>query len=311
MEFAIPESGYLIRPPMRAEAKAVRMLLPGMAISPATFIAVDGRHQLVIGAAVATRDFRRKPLPGPGIAVHVIAPCRGRGIARQLVARLALAASAAGARALYAAKRVELHSDEMRAWEALGFSRCETVERHRLPVARIEEQLAPLLTRIRAGGRVPASAQMIPLYRSNLPAVLQLHLDHLGGDRTDLDRRLRGRGALAFLPLHSRVLLVDDKVRGCILGHRADADTIVVDANIIHPSIRGGWANAWLKLEAARGVVPLGVKYLEFTTFDRYDDTRSFIRKLGGETTRTSVLMSRPLEPGPPVMDHSAGVLSQ
>ena len=274
------------------------MLLPEMAAYPTTFVAVDGRHQLVIGAAAATRDFRRKPLAGPGAAVHVIAPCRGRGIGRQLVARLALAARDAGAVALYGAKRVELHSDEMRAWEALGFAPCETVERHRLAVARIEEQLAPLVTRIRESGRVPPSARNIPLYRCDPRGVLQLHLDHLGGDRTDLDRRLRGRGTRAFLPQHSRVLLIDDQVKGCILGHRTDADTIVVDANIIDPSIRGGWANAWLKLEAARGVVPLGVKYLEFTTFDRYDDTRSFIRKLGGETTSTSVLMSRRLEPG-------------
>jgi hypothetical protein len=258
--------------------------------------AVDARSKLVIGGAMATRAFRQRPLIGPGVAVHVIEPCRRHGIGKSLVAALVASIERAGATAIYAAKRVELNSPEMQGWTWLRFTVCETVEQHLLPLAQFEPQLAPVVERIRESGRIPATARIIPLYQANLPAVLRLHLDNMGGDRGELYRRLRGQGPNCFLPQHSRVLMIDNKVKGCILGHRKDAYTIVVDANIVDPGVRGGWANVWLKLEATRGAIRLGIKNFEFTTFDHYADTRSFTKKLGGATTRTSVLMCRPIE---------------
>jgi hypothetical protein len=225
----------------------------------------------------------------------VIEPCRHYGVGRNLIVHLASAARSAGATALYAAKRVELDGEEMRGWQRLDFEVCETVERHQLPLAPLRTLLTPMIERIRRHGRIPASARIIPLYQADLLDVLQLHLDNLGGDRADLHRRLRGRGRGAFLPQYSRVLLVDDKVRGCLLGHRKDPVTMVIDANIVDGSMRGGWANVWLKLDAAIGVRHLGIEKLEYTTFDHYDDTRSFTKKLGGITSGASVLMFRPI----------------
>jgi hypothetical protein len=123
-----------------------------------------------------------------------------------------------------------------------------------------------------------------------------LHLDELGGDRGELYHKLRGAGIGAFHPRYSRVLLVGDQTMGCILAHRRDQHTAVVDADIVHPRLRGGWANVWLKLEATRGALRLGIKQFQFTTFDHYTDTRSFSTKLGGATTRITVLMMRPIE---------------
>ena len=183
----------------------------------------------------------------------------------------------------------------MRGWTWLGFAACETVEQHTLPLTQFESQLAPLVDRMRERRRIPAHAQIIPLYHANLPAVLRLHLDNMGGDRGQLYRKLRGQGVGAFHPRYSRVLAVDGKIKGCILAHRRDRDTAIVDADIIDPSIRGGWANVWLKLEATRGAISLGIKNFQFTSFDHYVDTRSFTKKLGGETTDVSVLMYRPI----------------
>jgi GNAT superfamily N-acetyltransferase len=295
-EFDISSGGFVIRTAGPADAKAVRMLLPGLAAAAVRLVAVDCRQQLVIGAAAATRDFRRQPHAGPGVAVHVIEPCRRRGVGSRLLSELAAAVQASGATALYAAQRVDLASDDMRGWQALGFTACETVEHHLLPLAQFEPMLAPLVERLHERGRIPATAQIIPLYQADLPGVLQLHLENMGGDRGDLDRKLRGQGVGAFHPRYSRVLLVDGAIKGCILAHRGDKDTAVVDANMVDPSVRGGWANVWLKLEATRGALRLGIKNFEFTTFDHYNDTRSFTSKLGGVTTRTTVLMVRPLE---------------
>ena len=271
------------------------MLLPGMPGDVLSFVAVDDQ-QHVIGAVSATRTFRRRPPVGPGIGVHVIAPCRRNGIGRKLIDELAKVVRQLGAAALYAAARVEPESESMRGWQWLGFEAAETVESHTLQLDRLENSLAPLLDRLRKRGRVPASAQIIPLYRADLHAVLQLHLHYLGGDSNDLARRLRGEEVNAFLPQQSQVLLIDGKVKGCILGRRKDAQTVIVDANIIDRGVRGTWANLWLRLETARGVRHLGIRNIEFTTFDHYADTRSITEKLGGVTKVESVLMYRPID---------------
>jgi hypothetical protein len=219
-------------------------------------------------------------------------------VGTELLRRLAGGARAAGAKALYSAKRVELGSEEMRSWQRFEFTTCATVEEHVLPLAQFEPRLGPLVERMRGQGRIPAEAEIIPLYKADPIAVLQLHLAQMGGDRDDLAGRLHGIGAGAFHPRYSRVLLVGNKAKGCILAHRADKETAVVDADIVDPGLRGGWANVWLKLEATRGALRLGIKQFRFSTFDHYQDTRSFATKLGGATTRTTVLMMRPLAPG-------------
>jgi hypothetical protein len=296
--FEIAGEGFLIRPANAADAKAVRMLVPQLRDAPAAFVAVDQRHGLIIGAAAVTRSARQYPLVGPGVAVNVIEPCRRNGVGTALIRCLKAEVLRAGGAALYAAMRPLHGSDEMRAWTALGFSPCETVREHTLPLHQFESQLAPLLERMRKRGRVPSNARIVPLYKANLPAVLQLHLDHLGGDRGELYRKLRGDGAGVFHPRYSRILLVGDKTLGCILAHRRDQETAIVDADIVVPSLRGGWANIWLKLDATRGAMRLGIQRFQFTTFDHYSDTRSFAAKLGGTVTQTTVLMIRPIRSG-------------
>lgn len=294
VNFKLSTSGFSIRPAMAADAKAQRMLLPELTDAAVNLVAVDGAHQLVIGAAAASRSSRSRPLVGPGIAVHVIAPCRLHGVGASLLLHLERAAQLRSAEAFYGAQRVNHGSHEMRGWEGLGFKVCETVEEHSLRLDQIESELGPLVDRMRARGRIPPSARIIPLYRADLVAVLRLHLDCLGGNHEELSLKLRGEGPAAYLQRHSRVLVVDDQVKGCLLAHRTEKEVVTVDANIVEPALRGGWANAWLKLETCRGA-PAGVREIRFTTFDHYTDTRSFTRKLRGTTTRRTVLMFRPI----------------
>jgi N-acetylglutamate synthase-like GNAT family acetyltransferase len=294
-EFVISRDGFLIRPAAAADAKALRMLLPEMRDGAVRFVVVDGRDKLVIGAAAVTHSHRLQPLVGPGVSIRVIEPCRRQGVGRALFEQLEHVAKSAGAKALFAVKRVDLDSDEMRAWEWFGFRPCETVEEHVMPSSQFEPQLGPLVVRMRERGRIPVSARVVPLYQADLAAVLQLHLGHMGGDREELYRKLRGRGPGAFHSRYSHVLLIDNKVKGCMLAHRSSHDTMTVDANVIDPELRGGWANALLKLEAFRGAFE-ELKWIRFTTFDHYTDTRSFTGKLGGSTVRTTLLMIRPLD---------------
>jgi GNAT superfamily N-acetyltransferase len=289
-------SAFSIRPARPDDAKAFRMLLPE------TFNALDfrlvaeaGSPTCIVAAAGLTTPQRPKPLVGPAVALHVIKPYRRQGIGKELISRLNSEATSRGALALYATQKVNLLGEEARGWTWLGFSPCETVEHHELPLDQFEPRLAPLYERMRKQGRIPESAQIIPLYEADFEAVTRLHLALLGGDAATLMRRIRGEGPDAFSAQYSRVLLIDGRVSGFILGHRTSREVIHVDANVLEPTVRGGWANIWLKLEATRGAISIGVKTFVFTTFDHYADTRSFTEKLQGVTARTMVLMYRPI----------------
>jgi GNAT superfamily N-acetyltransferase len=294
--FDIAKSGYDVRAATETDAKSVRMLVPEVGDTAAAWVAIDGRHRLVVAAAALTRIPRRVPLVGPGFAVHVIAPCRRHGLASRLTDEAKRTARAARAGALYAVQRVAEGSDAMTAWQQLGFRVCQTVEGHTLPLEQFEPQLGPLLDRMRNKGRIPQAARIVPLYEVDAAAVAKLHRRYMGGSTTDIERKIRGEAAGAYHPRYSKVLLVDETIKGCILAHRAGPDTAIVDANIVDDSVRGGWANVWLKLEATRGALSLGIKNFEFTSFDHYTDTRRFTAKLGGRTLRKSALMYHPLD---------------
>jgi GNAT superfamily N-acetyltransferase len=296
VDFKPSRTGFTVRSAEAADAKVLRVLLPELREGIAYFVAIDRQHHLVVAAAGMTASCRTEPLTGPGISIEVIEPWRKQGVAAALLRDLERCAiQLFDSKALYAAQRVERGSDRASHWAWLGFAPIVSVEEHDLPTAGFEAELGPLFDRMRAKGRIPAGASIIPLYQANAAAVLQLHLDHMGGERGEVYRKLRGKGAGAFHPRYSRVLLIDGKVKGCILAHRAAADVAMVDANILDPTVRGGWANVWLKLEATRGALSLGIKTFRFTTFDHYSDTRSFTERLGGVTTRVTQLMCRPI----------------
>lgn len=270
------------------------MLLPAMPQDSHALVALDGAQGLVIGAAALTRAIRPLPVPGPGLMIHVIPPCRGHGVASALYKSAVDLARSQSAEAVYAAQRVEFDGPEMEAWRRLGFEVCETVEEHEVPVAEFETRLAGLVERFRRQGRIPAEAHIAPLFAVNRDDVLQLHLTTMGGDRASLERKLSGQGDGAFHLGLSRVLLLGGRVVGCVLAHRTSQSVFTVDATILAREVRGGWANVWLKLEASRGAPP-GVTHFHYTTFDHYTDTRRFTQKLGGVTVRKQALMYRPL----------------
>jgi GNAT superfamily N-acetyltransferase len=290
------DSSFRIRAASQQDAKAVRMLLSGAAESLShCFVAEAGEPARVVAAGGLTTAYRAKPLPGPGVTVHVIPPCRGQGIARRLLDGLVEISTSAGAKALFATQKVDLDGEEQRAWAALSFIPCETVQYHELPLEQFELELAPLLERMQQKGKIPKTAQIIPLFEAEIDSIVRLHLEVLGGDAASLLRKLRGEVSESFSARYSKVLLLDGQTVGFILGHRVARDVVHVDANVVAPDVRGGWANVWLKLEATREAIPWGIRKFVFTTFDHYSDTRSFTDRLQGVTVQTKVLMYRPL----------------
>src|SRR4051812_12962460 len=142
------------------------MLLPELRNPAPTLVALSCQTELVIGAAAMTQTCRTQPLKGPGVAVEVIGPCRRRRIATSLLAGIENAARLAfAADALYAASRVDEGTAEMHGWQCLGFTVADTVEEHVLSIDEFEPRLGSLVDRMRAKGRIPPNAEIIPLYR--------------------------------------------------------------------------------------------------------------------------------------------------
>lgn len=290
------ELDFSIRLATSQDAKAVRMLLPGAADALGFCLVAEVENPgRIVAAAGITTALRAKPIAGPGVLVHVIPPVRRHGIAHQLLQLLSDTAAKQGVGALYATQKVDLGSEQYLAWTALGFKPCEMVEYHELPLAEFEIQLAPLFERMQQRGKIPPTAKIVPLYEAEIDAVAQMHLDILGGDKANLLQKLRGDVPDSYSARYSRILLLDDRIVGFILAHRAGQEVAHVDANVLAPEVRGGWANVWLKLEATRGAMKLGIRKFVFSTFDHYTDTRSFTERMHGVTVQTKVLMYRPL----------------
>ena len=289
---------FSIRVALSTDTKAVRMLLSSATDAFEHILVVESElPQHIVAAGALTRSIRPKPLKGPGVTLQVIEPFRGRGIGKTLLEGLAARASQQAAEAIYATQKVDANSEAMRAWSALGFSPCETVEHHELPLDQFEPQLAPLYDRMRLKGKIPISARIIPLFDANISEVLLLHLATLGGDPKALTQKLRGEVQGSFMPRLSRVLVIDDRVVGFILAHRVSREIAYVDANVVAPEVRGSWANVWLKLEATREAMRWGINQFVFTSFDHYKDTRNFTERMRGVSVRKSILMYLPLEP--------------
>ena len=178
-----------------------------------------------------------------------------------------------------------------------GWDSCRllSVEDHDLPTERFEAELGPLFDRMRERGAFPQVRRSFRFTGRTRPPYCNCTLTKWAATAANCIARFAGIGAGAFHPRYSRVLLIDGRVKGCILAHRVAADVAAVDADILDPKLRGGWANVWLKLEATRGALRLGIKTFRFTTFDQYTDTRSFTQRFGGETTRVMQLMYRPI----------------
>jgi hypothetical protein len=71
-----------------------------------------------------------------------------------------------------------------------------------------------------------------------------------------------------------------------------------VDANVLDPAVRMGWANVWLKVEAAESLLAAGIRTIRYFTFDRHTDTRRVSVRVGGRPVRTLVRMRRDIRAG-------------
>lgn len=291
-----PTDPLVIRPPTAPEKRACRILLPkatGPAQKARLYVAAVGDPAKVVGAAALGLDPRLETHRGWQVDLRVIAPFRGRGIGRRLMDHVVAQARAHRVPALHAWEWVEPDGDAARVWAALGFSPGQRRTEYEADILQASSTLFPLFDEVRARGWIPEAARIVPLADADREAVAVLHVTYLGGNRRLLRPLLDGTASDCFHPKYSRVLLLDGSVVGFTLG-RIGADGICeVDANVLHPSVRMGWANLWLKLEAAERLLEDGVRTMRYFTLEHHTDTRRISRQAGCRVLRTMAQMRR------------------
>ena len=290
---------FFIRNPTSAERRACRMLLPAAARSGQKvrlFVAVAGEPQRVVGAAALGLDGRGDAHRGWQVDLRVIGPFRRRGIGRALIEHVATQARDHDVGAIHAWEWAEPDSEAAKAWAALGFLPQRRRTEYEADVHTASRTLVPLLNEVREHGWIPDGARIVPLSEVDPAAVAALHVKYLGGTRQLLMPLLTGAAPDRYDPTHSRVLLLDGRVMGFTLGRVfPDQGLCEVDANVLDPAVRLGWANVWLKVDAADSLLAAGIRTMRYFALDQHTDTRRVSIRDGVRLVRTLVQMRREL----------------
>jgi GNAT superfamily N-acetyltransferase len=276
------QADWSIRPAKDSDFRAARMLLPDAVHfgSDCYLLLAQSNEQPIIAAAALSARIRSEPVPGMRIAVHVIPPWRRRGIARALIEQMVKIAHRSGAKAIYAWNPVQPESEMEKCWRGLGFIHANPVEVGIIDLRRLENYLRPIYQQVIEHGWIPPQAKLIPLRQADHSQVAKLHAMYLGGTAQQVLARLSGPDPID-LDI-SPVLILNGIVKAFSLGYLR-GKTCYVEAMVVDPSLRGGWANLLLKYEGLHWALAAGATQIVFETYQRHSDTRKLFRQVGGK----------------------------
>jgi hypothetical protein len=103
---------------------------------------------------------------------------------------------------------------------------------------------------------------------------------YLGGTAQQVLARLSGPDPIDLDV--SPVLILDGVVKAFSLG-KLRGKTCHVEATVVDPALRGGWANLLLKYEGLHWALAAGATQIVFETYQRHSDTRKLFRQVGGK----------------------------
>ncbi len=200
---------------------------------------------------------------------------------------------AAGLMALYAGDSAEQGGNAWQQWRALGFEPNPKLAHYQVQLAAYLELLTPLYDALTVRGHVPIKARIIPLAESPIGEVIQLQIEHIGGDAGRLETRLRGKGYFPFDPELSRVAMLDNHVCGVLLAQVDRYQRLSVESKIVAPRHRRSWVNVAIMQEAAQAAARRGFDRIRFLANERQQDTHRLAAKAGPAMHRRDVMMRR------------------
>lgn len=277
--------------------RACRMLLPGAfgpTNAPELLVALDANQQL-IGAAAIGWTSNGDP-PACPVMVHVRPAWRRRGVGAAIIDSVALLVRD-DAGAISPWSNPTEGGDVALFCAATGFSTHHRVFYFTGMAADVEAALARYREKLDGAGWIPRDARVVPLSEAPAAEVAHLVCREFGSSQSAILARILGRAEPGFDPRLSVVLTLDGVVVGAQMVTRAADGIPVVEANVVTPRLRRGWANLLLTHEGTRLSVTSGTQLFRFSCDERVIDTLNIARRSGAELTRTELAMTRRVAP--------------
>ncbi len=262
-------------------------------------VALDETGTKVIGAAALGCETRPPHHERWYTDLHVILPYRKKGVATALLDRIIALSDLHSIAAIDSWGWAEEGSTAEEAWLKFGFSIAQDKHEFFGKVQSVIDGTRQLHELSVKRGRIPPNARIIPLKDADKLAVARLHARHLGGTVERLLPMMDSSTSDAFDWDRSPILVLDDKVVGCVLVRIYPAEQLSsCDAVIVEQGIRGGWASVWLRYEAALWSHNADCVTVRFHAMAQHKDTQHVSKRLGSTRTKTFHSFRRVLAAG-------------
>ena len=289
----VQTTDFSIRDALVSDMRACRMLMPDVFSAehaPEMMVAFDASGALVGAASVAWQAVG-DPAAFP-VSVHVVPDARRQGLGRALLD--AIAALVRG-EAMSLQPWSVLREDSAAAAFCLatGFTVHHRVLHFLGEASEMEAMLASYREKLDRAGWIPPGARVVKLPEAPPAEVANLVSREFHGNPAALLARLHGVAGTPPVPDRSVVLLLDGVVVGAQLANIAADGILEVDANVVIPNLRRGWANLLLTHEGTRNSVAHGTKAFRFFCDDRVIDTVNLARRSGAERVAVDLVLRR------------------
>jgi GNAT superfamily N-acetyltransferase len=261
------------------EVPAALALLPEARQMPAELLLARIGGRLAGAAAVMWRSWA-----SPGgfpIQVQVVPDLRRQGVGRRLV-EAAIDLAQGESPGLWSLEPEAVDGPAASFLQACGFTIRRRQQNFQATGQALRENVTPLLRRMAARGRVPADARVVPLAEAPLDAVSWLVSAEFGGGPFRALQNLAGRIAERGVSTEdiSQVVLQGGEVAAVLLA-RMDHGVAVIDARVVAPAARGGWAGALQLDEILHLGLKRGIAEFRFQCDDDVSDTLAIARRSG------------------------------
>jgi GNAT superfamily N-acetyltransferase len=293
-----------VRPPMRPEIRAARMLLPEAFASgkaPDLLLAVQSDPLRFVGAA-AYQQIAVAGGIGWELQLHVPPAQRRRGIGSLLIAALVERGKFARLSALVADHDILREPAGGHFLQSLGFRFAGRKVRAEVILDDYFGIFVPMRDRLMQRGKVPGTIRVVGLPEVERDDVVRFVAAHRGASDDPESSWQSEWDALDFREA-SMVLLDSARVIGLWIG-QTQGDRAVAHYRLIATDRRGGWANLVLCAETACRYRARGIRYVEFISNEQTQDTLAVVH-LHGSTPihsrdRYLLPLVTPLTPGKP-----------
>ncbi len=274
---------YVIREAQEGDAEFLRTWLPQTLVgTPAAqlLVAIERDGGAIVGAA-AVRVFQDC---GARFTVFVLPEFRRRGCGRSLLASVRNLAKQQGVARMLSEWSNQVGAiDEPSLTATAFFLGCGlTVEQdvvsYRAELIAALRILEPLYER----RPLPVGTRIAPIDQVDARQLAMFAVNHVGGLPEDVSAQLIGNHNLAYSRTTSLAAIANDQIVGSILTRRM-ADSLVFVSRIVAGEHRGSGINLALMCLAARQAASEGVRFIEFESDIRGNDTVKLASRFAAE----------------------------